>query len=283
MRLNQIINFARTPSSQMASTRPLTDVDAVLAIGRARNRLEVIQSFLTPHAGYPASHAPVAPVATSAQDDLDDPFSIASLQNASRAARYTPISPAILVELQACVADPAKQVVADEALMAVLQSAMAADDAPAAFAKGKTARVIGDRSHFDALPCSVVIYPASTAEVSRLMRVCFRHRVAVNPAGTRTGLEGSSLSIVSGLVLDMSRMHKVLKLCTDEMLIEVQPGIEKVQLNNYLKKEGLFFPVDPGSNACVGGYASTGASGTLSYKYGTMRENCRQMTVRLTS
>lgn len=250
-----------------------SDLDGVLALGRARARLDTLQGLLVPHKGYPASHLPLpqqslAAAATAGDDDLSDPFSVASLQRAGAAAGFTAVTPAILAELKACVADPAKQFTVTESLLDT-----------ATFAQSPVARAVSDRSHFDALPCSVVVYPASTEEVSRLMRVCFRHRVAVNPAGTRTGLEGSSLSVVPGVVVNMSRMDRILKLSREEMLIEVQPGIEKVMLNAQLKKEGLFFPVDPGSNACVGGYANTGASGTLSYKYGTMRENCRQMTV----
>ena len=123
--------------------------------------------------------------------------------------------------------------------------------------------------------------PASTEEVSRIMKVCFEHSIPVTPSGTRTGLEGGSLQILPGVMLDMSNMSQVLELMAEANLVRVQPGVEKLQLNNWLKKYGLFFPVDPGSNACVGGYASTGASGTLSMRYGTMRDNVRTMVVVL--
>lgn len=80
----------------------------------------------------------------------------------------------------------------------------------------------------------------------------------MNPSGTRTGLEGSSLAILPGVVLDMSKMDKIGEINYDEHLITIQPGVEKVILGHHLKKYGYFFPVDPGSNACIGGYASTG-------------------------
>lgn len=221
--------------------------------------------------------AQLVPGSAAGSDD-SDPFSVAALRKEAAKQRYGAVTPNVLAELVAAVGKPSEQIaVHDKAL----QASAAALIKTAKLQERTLKRCSTDRSHFEAIPAAVVVAAASTAEVSAVLKVCYSHRIPVNPSGTRTGLEGGSLPLLPGVVLDVSSMGKVLRLSKDELLVEVQPGVEKMQLNNWLKKEGYFFAVDPGSNACVGGYASTGASGTLSAKYGTMRENCRSMTVVL--
>ncbi len=219
------------------------------------------------------------PTAAASSTSTVDPFSPESLASQAKAANYGKVTEAVLRELITCVESPVQQVaINDPFLKSVLSSTQSAESKSSSTALKRCSQ---DRSHFDPIPASVVISVRSTEEVSKLMKVCYRHRIPVNPSGTRTGLEGSSLPLIPGVVIDIANMNKVLSLSTEEMLVEVQPGVEKFALNKWLKDKGYFFAVDPGSNACMGGYASTGASGTLSAKYGTMRENVRSMTVVL--
>lgn len=145
-----------------------------------------------------------------------------------------------------------------------------------------TARDSKDRSHFDPSEPDVVVLASSTEDVSDTMKFCNSEQIPVTVRGTGTGLEGGSLATCGGVLLDLGQMNKVLHLNQEELLCTLQPGVFKNDFNKYLKPYGLFFGVDPGSNACVGGYASTGASGTLSVKYGTMRENVTSLKVVLT-
>lgn len=223
-----------------------------------------------------------APLPDDPSGEIDFRFSPEALCAEARKVGYGKVTPAILNEIRLCLSDSAKQLIIDETLLALSYNASSSSSSTQPQTQSLVnERQSSDRSHFDLFPAAVVVYASSTEEVSAVMTICHRERIPVTPSGTRTGLEGASLCIAEGIVLDLSRMKKVLRLCRDEMLVEVQPGIEKTRLGAYLSKEGLFFPVDPGSNACMGGYANTGASGTLSYKYGTMRENCRSMTVVL--
>eukprot|EP00761_Pharyngomonas_kirbyi_P012323 gb/GECH01012350.1/.p1 GENE.gb/GECH01012350.1/~~gb/GECH01012350.1/.p1 ORF type:complete len:554 (+),score=120.61 gb/GECH01012350.1/:1-1662(+) len=138
-----------------------------------------------------------------------------------------------------------------------------------------------DASYHPPTEPDAVVYPRNTDEVSAVLRVCHQHRIPVTPCGTRTGLEGGSIPYGGGVSLDMTHMARVLRLQETELTVTVEAGITKTQLNGNLSEHGLFFPVDPGSDSSIGGQASTGASGTLSVKYGTFKENVVSLRVVL--
>ncbi len=126
-----------------------------------------------------------------------------------------------------------------------------------------------------------VAFPETTAEVAALMRVAHAHRIPVIGWGAGTSLEGHALALHGGICIDFTRMDKVLELRPEDMLVRAQPGITREALNTELRATGLFFPVDPGANASLGGMASTRASGTTAVRYGTMRDNVLGLQVVL--
>ncbi|HRO13855.1 MAG TPA: FAD-linked oxidase C-terminal domain-containing protein [Paracoccus sp. (in: a-proteobacteria)] len=130
-------------------------------------------------------------------------------------------------------------------------------------------------------PPDAVAWPLTTDEVSRILACCNEHGVPVIGWGTGTSLEGHALAVRGGLVLDMSRMDKVLEIRAEDMLAVVQPGCTREGLNTELRATGLMFPVDPGANASLGGMASTRASGTTTVRYGTMPANVLALEVVL--
>ena len=118
-----------------------------------------------------------------------------------------------------------------------------------------------------------VAYPKDEKEVSEILEVCNKYKCPVIPWGTGTSLEGNSIPINGGVTLSFENMKKILNVNPDDMDVTVQPGITREELNINLKEFGLFFPVDPGANASIGGMAATRASGTTAVRYGTMKEN----------
>jgi D-lactate dehydrogenase (cytochrome) len=136
-------------------------------------------------------------------------------------------------------------------------------------------------SHFRSPPPDAVAYPQSTAEVSRIVAICAEHRMPVVGWGAGTSLEAHALPLHGGLVVDFTRMNKVLEIRSADMDVTVQPGVTREALNEELRATGLFFPVDPGANASLGGMAMTRASGTTTVRYGSMRDNVLGMEVVL--
>ena len=126
-----------------------------------------------------------------------------------------------------------------------------------------------------------VAFPNSTEEVSEIVQICARHNTPVVAYGTGTSLEGAVIPTEGGVVVDLLNMDAVLKVNVDDLDVTVQARVTRKQLNDYVRDQGLFFPIDPGADASLGGMAATRASGTNAVRYGTMRENVLALTVVL--
>ncbi|MBN2905664.1 MAG: FAD-binding protein [Rhodobacteraceae bacterium] len=138
-----------------------------------------------------------------------------------------------------------------------------------------------NETYFPALPPDAVAYPETTREVAEIVRVCAAEGVPLVGWGAGTSLEGHALAAHGGVTVDFSRMNRVLSVHPEDMDVVVQPGLTREELNRELRATGLFFPVDPGANASLGGMASTRASGTTAVRYGTMRDNVLGLEVVL--
>jgi D-lactate dehydrogenase (cytochrome) len=146
---------------------------------------------------------------------------------------------------------------------------------------GERALHAQSESHVSAGAPDAVAYPHTTDEVSQIAALCAAYGVPITPWGAGTSLEGHALAIHGGLTVDFRDMNQVLAVFPEDLLCVIQPGLTREDLNAWLRDTGLFFPVDPGANASLGGMASTRASGTTAVRYGTMRDNVLGLEVVL--
>ncbi|MBC7957887.1 MAG: FAD-binding protein [Cytophagales bacterium] len=136
-----------------------------------------------------------------------------------------------------------------------------------------------DESPFDVAPPELVVFCETTDDVAFVVQQADAHAVPVIPFGVGSSLEGHLLAVQGGVSIDLSRMQQIVSLQPEDLTVTVQAGVTRTQLNNEIRHSGLFFPIDPGADASLGGMAATRASGTNAVRYGTMRENVLGLTV----
>ena len=134
---------------------------------------------------------------------------------------------------------------------------------------------------FDPILSKAVVFPETNEEVSKILSLCNENKIPVVPFGTGTSLEGNVVGNDKGITISLEKMNKVLSVNAEDFDCRVQACVTKEQLNEYLREDGVFFPIDPGANAAIGGMASTSASGTMAVKYGTMKTAISGLTVVL--
>ncbi len=136
-----------------------------------------------------------------------------------------------------------------------------------------------DESSFEVPPPAAVVFAESTQDVADAVKLAAKYKVPVIPFGAGSSLEGHLLAVQGGISIDVARMNRVLSVNADDLTVTVQPGVTRKALNEEIKSTGLFFPIDPGADASLGGMCATRASGTNAVRYGTMRENVLALEV----
>ncbi|MEJ8545841.1 FAD-binding oxidoreductase [Brevibacillus borstelensis] len=136
-------------------------------------------------------------------------------------------------------------------------------------------------SYHEGVSPDVVVFPTSKEDVSNIVAYAYQNEIPIVPFGMGTSVEGQVIPVKRGICLDFTRMNQIVELRLDDMIVKVQPGVTRMQLNKYLKKYGLFFPVDPGADATLGGMAATNASGCSAVRYGTMKDQILGLEVVL--
>ena len=134
---------------------------------------------------------------------------------------------------------------------------------------------------YDPVLSKAVVFPETNEEVSKILSICNEHKIPVVPFGTGTSLEGNVVGNDKGITISLEKMNKILSVNVEDFDCRVQACVTREQLNDYLREDGVFFPIDPGANAAIGGMASTSASGTMAVKYGTMKTVISALTVVL--
>ena len=163
-----------------------------------------------------------------------------------------------------------------QALIDALQSRFGAQCSLAQAVREQHGR---DEGSLQAPPPSAVVFAESTQDVADAVKLASQYDVPVIPYGAGSSLEGHLLAVQGGISIDVARMNRVLSINADDLTVTVQPGITRKQLNEAIKDTGLFFPIDPGADASIGGMSATRASGTNAVRYGTMRENVLALEV----
>ena len=168
--------------------------------------------------------------------------------------------------------------IADETVIAALRSAFGDRVSTVAAVREQHGR---DESYHAAQPPDAVVFVRSTEDVQKIVRLCAARRVPIIPFGTGSSLEGHVAALHGGICIDLSQMNRIVRVNAEDMDATVEAGVIRTQLNDHLRDTGLFFPIDPGAHASIGGMAATRASGTNAVRYGTMRENVLALTVVL--
>ncbi|PIB24226.1 2-hydroxy-acid oxidase [Amylibacter kogurei] len=138
-----------------------------------------------------------------------------------------------------------------------------------------------NEAYYPFTPPDAVAFVQSTQEVSDIVKICAKYDCPITPWGVGTSLEGHALPIKGGVTIDFSQMNKIVEIYNEDLNVRVQPGITREELNAELRTTGLFFPIDPGANATIGGMTATRASGTTAVRYGTMKDNVLALEVVL--
>ena len=132
---------------------------------------------------------------------------------------------------------------------------------------------------YDPVLSRAVIFPESNEEISTILKLCNEKNIPVVPFGTGTSLEGNVVGNADGITISLEKMNKILSVNVEDFDCRVQANVTREQLNEHLREDGVFFPIDPGANAAIGGMAATSASGTMAVKYGTMKSVITGLTV----